>query len=293
MPMTPKDTKPSQYLLRRSHRTASRRYFRWNQAKSRSILYRSIGASAGLPRRAFPFGPVRFGMRGLIPRLRIFFSQLLGFVSFVELQHLGSFSRPTYLSGRDIHLIQKRFNLFPFALLGPGGDNRERIALPIGQCVQGDSLSLASVFDTFASAFPGSKGSIDRRSFPDNQAGKFCSTKKATLDALPGSISLPNAQPPMSCRSGPPDRAIRDVSPPAACNQNVEDCVQDLTSRRGRLPLPALFRFGRHESVEKIKLFNGQSFKTTWHGLQSPPCPTNTANSPRVQPHYWDRFMIQ
>ena len=98
MPMTPKDTKPSQYLFRRSHRTASRRYFRWSHAKSRSTLYRSTGTSAGLPRRGFPFGPVLFGMRGLIPRLRIFFRSSLDSYPLSSCNALGRFRGRPILS---------------------------------------------------------------------------------------------------------------------------------------------------------------------------------------------------
>ena len=68
-------------------------------------------------------------------------------------------------------------------------------------------------------------------------------------------------------------------------------CSRPGSRTRWRLPFSALFRLGRQKSVEKIKLFNGQSFKTTWHGLLSPPCPTDTASSSKVQPHYWDKFM--
>jgi len=60
---------PFQYLFRRSHRTTSLLYFRWNHAKVLSTFHLSIGLVGGLPRGGFRLGHERRGIMGAIPRL--------------------------------------------------------------------------------------------------------------------------------------------------------------------------------------------------------------------------------
>ena len=212
---------PAQYSQRRSHRTTVRRNFRCNQANDLSTFQRSPFSARGRPFARFRFFQTRLGMWGFIPRPRIFFPQLLGVVSFVPLENCWPFSGSSLLACFQRYRIEQRKYLLSFASLGSSVDNSEGHPIAVGHRMNCHAFSFEAMLHTLAAAFARGKRAVDTRPFPGNPSRQLGQPKDALENVLPGSVALPDFQPPIGCRSTSPIGPLRNICPTATGDEHV------------------------------------------------------------------------
>src|SRR5215470_686680 len=108
--------------------------------------------------------------------------------------------------------------------------------------------------------FPGGKSAIHGAILPTNHASLH-----PRLHHGQGAIRLPPLQPAMRGALRPPLGAVRDITPAATRNQDVQQSVQNLPKRRMGHPSPALRRCRGKDILEQAPLQITHTFKASCH----------------------------
>src|SRR5919202_5370438 len=101
---------------------------------------------------------------------------------------------------------------------------------------------------------PGGKRAIDGAILPPNQALFFGDAQHPRLHGGQRAIRLPAPQPTMRGTLRGPLRSMGDITPPAAGNQDIQQCIQYFPKRRMWHPTATLLRGGGKDILEQAPL---------------------------------------
>src|ERR1041385_7278009 len=113
--------------------------------------------------------------------------------------------------------------------------------------------------------FPGGKSAINGAILPTNHPTFLSNPQNPRLHRGQGAIRLPPLQPAMRGALRPPLGAVRDITPAATRDQDVQQSVQNLPKRRMGHPAPALRRCRGKDILEQAPFQITHTCKASCH----------------------------